>query len=331
MLVPTASDVTSVLRPAWSDGGGRRARTRPKPRCSPCTCCGTDGLDPDLDVTVRTFDVLAGKHGDHVGGEAERRPGPRRGQVDAACILEANLAAFERQPSWSPAASACWPAPRPSTTATSRWSHRRRRRSSTASWSCCSACPSTTTPSATCSSSKVCVSGLLARSERYRDLEEAVDQTGFDDLVGTITAPGYRDRRADPAVPATTPGSSPSHPRRRPTRRPASTRCRRCSSAACRPAVSATARRLNRSPALACAVQRLMIGLPGADAPHAADACHHSAVVQVLGPERAATELRTRCGSPWRPRTTAGGPPRGSRRRARPPPAVGAPSSDRGP
>ena len=30
-----------------------------------------EGLDPATDVTVRRFDVLVGKHGDHVGGERD--------------------------------------------------------------------------------------------------------------------------------------------------------------------------------------------------------------------------------------------------------------------
>ena len=30
-----------------------------------------DGVDPDTDLIVRRFNVLVGKHGDHVGGELE--------------------------------------------------------------------------------------------------------------------------------------------------------------------------------------------------------------------------------------------------------------------
>jgi len=52
------------------------------------------GLEPGHDLTVRVFDVLAGKHGDHVGGELDAARALLAGEVDAACILEANRAAF---------------------------------------------------------------------------------------------------------------------------------------------------------------------------------------------------------------------------------------------
>lgn len=48
------------------------------------------GLTPGVDVTVRHFDVLAGKHGDHVGGEREAALALMRGEVDAACMIEGN-------------------------------------------------------------------------------------------------------------------------------------------------------------------------------------------------------------------------------------------------
>ena len=49
-----------------------------------------DGLDPAADVTVRRFDVLVGKHGDHVGGERDALESLRRGEADACAMLDLN-------------------------------------------------------------------------------------------------------------------------------------------------------------------------------------------------------------------------------------------------
>ncbi|HMC75615.1 MAG TPA: PhnD/SsuA/transferrin family substrate-binding protein [Vicinamibacterales bacterium] len=49
-----------------------------------------DGLDPAVDVTIRRFDVLVGKHGDHVGGERDAFESVRRGDADACAMLDLN-------------------------------------------------------------------------------------------------------------------------------------------------------------------------------------------------------------------------------------------------
>lgn len=43
---------------------------------------------------VRTFDILAGKHGDHVGGEREAARALVAGEVDAACMIDGNHLVF---------------------------------------------------------------------------------------------------------------------------------------------------------------------------------------------------------------------------------------------
>jgi phosphonate transport system substrate-binding protein len=53
-----------------------------------------EGLRPGVDFQVRVFDVLAGKHGDHVGGEREAARALLAGEVDAACLIEGNHARF---------------------------------------------------------------------------------------------------------------------------------------------------------------------------------------------------------------------------------------------
>jgi ABC-type phosphate/phosphonate transport system substrate-binding protein len=47
------------------------------------------GLVPGQDFAVRHFDVLGGKHGDHIGGEREAALALLSGAVDATCMLDA--------------------------------------------------------------------------------------------------------------------------------------------------------------------------------------------------------------------------------------------------
>ncbi len=54
------------------------------------------GLAPREDFTVVLHDVLVGKHGDHVGGERDAVRALLAGEVDAACILDANALGFVR-------------------------------------------------------------------------------------------------------------------------------------------------------------------------------------------------------------------------------------------
>jgi phosphonate transport system substrate-binding protein len=59
------------------------------------------GLEPGADVAVRRFDVGVGLHGDHVGGEREAAralfAGDLADRVDAACMIDSNLLLFGRE------------------------------------------------------------------------------------------------------------------------------------------------------------------------------------------------------------------------------------------
>ncbi len=55
------------------------------------------GLDIRQDLTVRTFEVLVGKHGDHVGGEELAARALADGEVAAACLLGGNYEDFRAQ------------------------------------------------------------------------------------------------------------------------------------------------------------------------------------------------------------------------------------------
>ncbi|MEK7772640.1 MAG: PhnD/SsuA/transferrin family substrate-binding protein, partial [Pseudomonadota bacterium] len=55
------------------------------------------GLEPEKDFTVRMFDVLVGKHGDHIGGERHAAKALIEGTVDAACMIDGNHLLFSRE------------------------------------------------------------------------------------------------------------------------------------------------------------------------------------------------------------------------------------------
>lgn len=52
------------------------------------------GLVGGADFTVRRFDVLSGKHGDHIGGERDAALALLAGEVDACCMIDGNHLAF---------------------------------------------------------------------------------------------------------------------------------------------------------------------------------------------------------------------------------------------
>lgn len=55
------------------------------------------GLEPEKDFPVRSFDVLVGKHGDHIGGERHAAKALIEGTVDAACMIDGNHLLFSRE------------------------------------------------------------------------------------------------------------------------------------------------------------------------------------------------------------------------------------------
>jgi len=55
------------------------------------------GLHAGKQIEVVCFDVLVGKHGDHIGGEREAIQALLRGEVDAACLIDSNYLSFIQQ------------------------------------------------------------------------------------------------------------------------------------------------------------------------------------------------------------------------------------------
>jgi ABC-type phosphate/phosphonate transport system substrate-binding protein len=69
----------------------------PQATLIPLNYLADQGLTPDEHFEVKEFDVLTGKHGDHVGGERDAVRALIRGDADAACILDANHVTFSRE------------------------------------------------------------------------------------------------------------------------------------------------------------------------------------------------------------------------------------------
>jgi ABC-type phosphate/phosphonate transport system substrate-binding protein len=55
-----------------------------------------EGLEPGRDVKIQRFDVLVGKHGDHVGGELDAFKCLDAGKADACCMLDLNWDRWSR-------------------------------------------------------------------------------------------------------------------------------------------------------------------------------------------------------------------------------------------
>jgi ABC-type phosphate/phosphonate transport system substrate-binding protein len=55
------------------------------------------GLTPGTDVEVRRFDVGVGLHGDHMGGERDAAASLAASELDAACMIDGNHLLFTRE------------------------------------------------------------------------------------------------------------------------------------------------------------------------------------------------------------------------------------------
>jgi ABC-type phosphate/phosphonate transport system substrate-binding protein len=150
------------------------------------------GLEPDEDVAVRRFDVGVGLHGDHIGGERDAARALAAGEVAAACLLDANHLLFSREGTLPPGGTRLLAQTPP-------YDH----------------CNLTVLDSAledlvgrfgelllSMSYADAEVRPLLdlegltawreGRSSGYAQLEAAVDQVGFYDASGGVTAVGYQ-------------------------------------------------------------------------------------------------------------------------------------------
>lgn len=104
----TDMDLTSVVV-ARKDAGiasladlrGKRvavgATDSPQATLIPLQMLAESGLEPGSDFEVVHFNVGVGLHGDHIGGERDAARALMAGEVDAACVLDANRLLFSRE------------------------------------------------------------------------------------------------------------------------------------------------------------------------------------------------------------------------------------------
>ncbi len=76
---------------------GVGASDSPQATLIPLAHLAEAGLEPGKDFTVRTFDLLLGKHGDHIGGERHAAKALIDGAVDATCMIDGNHLLFSRE------------------------------------------------------------------------------------------------------------------------------------------------------------------------------------------------------------------------------------------
>lgn len=73
---------------------GMGALDSPQATLIPLDHLRSEGLVTARDFQARYFDVLGGKHGDHIGGERDAAVALRAGEVDACCLIDGNHLAF---------------------------------------------------------------------------------------------------------------------------------------------------------------------------------------------------------------------------------------------
>jgi ABC-type phosphate/phosphonate transport system substrate-binding protein len=191
VVVPTSSPARRVGDLAGKVVGVG-AVDSPQATLLPLSHLRAEGLSPGVDVQVRAFDVLAGKHGDHVGGERDAARALLRGEVDAACLIEGNRALFAADGTLPDGATRVL-------TRTPAYDH-------------CNLTVTDAAPAALVERFRGLLLGMSyddpevrplldmeglrawrpGRTEGYQPLEIAVDQTGFYDAEGRLGAAGDR-------------------------------------------------------------------------------------------------------------------------------------------
>jgi ABC-type phosphate/phosphonate transport system substrate-binding protein len=76
---------------------GVGANDSPQATLIPLGFLAKHGMEPDRDFAAVEFDMLRGKHGDHIGGEREAVRALLRGECDAACLIDGNHLLFTQE------------------------------------------------------------------------------------------------------------------------------------------------------------------------------------------------------------------------------------------
>ena len=163
----------------------------PQATLIPCAFLRAAGVQPGSDVRIRRFDVGVGLHGDHIGGERDAARALVAGEVAASCMIDGNHLTFSQEgtlPSGSTRVIARTPAfDHCNMTVGDAGSPEPQRRFGELLMSMSYADPEVR--------SLFDLEGLTAwrhgRTSGYAALEEAVDQVGFYDAAGAVTAAEY--------------------------------------------------------------------------------------------------------------------------------------------
>lgn len=190
IVVRADSDIASV-----ADLKGRTvgvgAVDSPQATLIPLSHLRAAGLRPGEEITVRRFDVGVGLHGDHVGGERNAARALVAGEVDAACMIDGNQLQFSQEGTFPAGAT--------------------RILSQTGLYDHCTMTIVDTAPAAqadrfvelllSMSYADPAVRPLLdleglkmwkqGRTSGFGPLDAAVDQAGFYDAAGAVTAAEY--------------------------------------------------------------------------------------------------------------------------------------------
>jgi phosphonate transport system substrate-binding protein len=92
-VVVVTSDGPSTVADLAGRTVGVGASDSPQATLLPLEHLRREGVDTNA-LDVRHFDVLVGKHGDHVGGEEEAAQALASGKLDAACLNDTNYRRF---------------------------------------------------------------------------------------------------------------------------------------------------------------------------------------------------------------------------------------------
>jgi ABC-type phosphate/phosphonate transport system substrate-binding protein len=163
----------------------------PQATLIPLSHLRTAGVQPEQDFMVRRFDVGVGLHGDHIGGERDAARALLTGEVAAACLIDANHLLFGREGTLPAGATRVL-------AQTARYDH------------CNMTVVDIAPPDLVARFVELLLSmsyadaevrplldleGLTAwregRDTGYAALAAAVDETGFYDVQGRVTAPEY--------------------------------------------------------------------------------------------------------------------------------------------
>jgi len=94
VVVVRADNPVQTLQDLRGKTVGMGALDSPQATLIPLDHLRTEGLLKPRDFKLRYFDVLGGKHGDHIGGERDAALALMAGEIDACCLIDGNHLAF---------------------------------------------------------------------------------------------------------------------------------------------------------------------------------------------------------------------------------------------